>query len=102
MSVSAARPLPATVDPAIARRLDPKGAIRAKADEFEQVYLNTMLGQMFAGVGADPLTGGGHAEDQWRSLQVDQYAGLVTKAGGIGVSNAIYGEMLRLQETNIR
>lgn len=102
MSVSASRAMPANVDPAIAQRLDPKGTLRAKADEFEQVYLNTMLSQMFAGVGTDPLTGGGHAEEQWRSVQIDQYAGLVSKAGGIGVSNAIYGEMLRLQEANAR
>lgn len=98
----AKRTPPPGLDAATVQRLDPKGALRAKAEEFEQVYLNTMMSQMFAGVGSDPLTGGGHAEEQWRSLQIDQYAGLVTKAGGLGVSDAVYGEMLRLQEARTR
>jgi len=98
MSIGPSQALPLRVDPALVQKADPKGILRAKAEEFEQVFLNTMLAQMFSGLGADPVTGGGHAEEQWRSLQIDQYAGLVTKAGGIGVSDAIYGEMLRLQE----
>jgi len=100
MNSNVSRALPTGIDPLMAQRVDPKGVMRGKADEFEQVYLNTMLSQMFSGLGADPLTGGGHAEEQWRSLQVDQYAGLISKAGGVGVSDSIYGEMLRMQEAN--
>lgn len=91
-----ARPLPASVAPALAQRL------RKQATDFEQSFLNTMLQEMFTDVPVDGLTGGGHAEEQWRGLLIDEYAKTMSGRGGVGVADMVYSEMLRLQETSAR
>lgn len=77
---------------------DPAARARAQAEEFEQVFLHQLLSSMFEGLSTDGVGGGGHAEEQWRGLQVDNYARLVTRSGGLGVADGVYREMLRLQE----
>jgi Rod binding domain-containing protein len=71
---------------------------RAQADQFEQVYLSTMMKQMFAGVSAEAPFGGGQAEESWRGLLVDQYAATMQKSGGIGISDMVYRDLIGLQE----
>lgn len=68
------------------------------AEEFESVFLSQMLQHMFDGVETDELTGGGHGEDTYRSLMVDEYAKMITKTGGIGVADHVKAEMIRMQE----
>ncbi len=71
--------------------------IERTAQEFEAVFLARMLqtvGQPLRGPGA---TAGG-SEDAWGSMLVDAYARLISKAGGIGVADAVVREMLRMQE----
>ena len=70
------------------------------ATDFEQVFLNTMLSQMFTDLPTDGITGGGHAEEQWRGLLVDAYAKEITATGGLGVKDAIYRELIALQEVS--
>ncbi|MBL8573854.1 MAG: rod-binding protein [Hyphomicrobiaceae bacterium] len=91
-----ARPLPSSVTPALAQRM------RKQATDFEQSFLNTMLQEMFTDVPVDGLTGGGHAEEQWRGLLIDEYAKTMSGRGGVGVADMVYSEMLRLQETSAR
>lgn len=71
---------------------------RAQADQFEQVYLSTMMKQMFSGVSTEAPFGGGQAEESWRGLLVDQYASTMQKAGGIGISDMVYRDLIGLQE----
>jgi peptidoglycan hydrolase FlgJ len=68
------------------------------AQDFEAVFLTQMFELMGQGIQADGTFGGGHAEEMTRSMLNDQYGKAVAKAGGIGVSDAIYREMVRLQE----
>ena len=79
-----------------------KKAAEAKAQEvaedFESVFLSQMLEHMFAGIETDEMFGGGHAEDVYRSLLIDEYGKLIAKAGGIGIADHVKREMLTLQE----
>jgi Rod binding domain-containing protein len=70
----------------------------ATAQEFETQFMSSMTQSMFEGVKTDSLFGGGAGEDMFRSMLNDQYAKEMTKAGGIGIANKIYGEILKLQE----
>ena len=71
--------------------------LRAKAEEFEAVFLNVMLASAFKGLGEnDPFSG--EATETWRGLQVEQFAKSISESGGIGVANQIYDELLRMQE----
>lgn len=72
--------------------------IDAAAKEFESVFISQMLEHMFAGVETDPVFGGGQSEKIYRSMQVQEYGKIITEAGGIGVTDAIKAEMIKLQE----
>ncbi|NLH82402.1 MAG: chemotaxis protein [Phyllobacteriaceae bacterium] len=71
---------------------------RAQATEFEQVYLSTMLKQMFSGLSTEAPFGGGAAEETWRGILVEQYADTISRAGGVGVADAVYRDLLAVQE----
>jgi len=72
--------------------------LRKTAQEFEAVYLSQMLKPMFEGIKASDPFGGGHAEDMYRSLMVDEYGKAIAKSGGIGIADQVLSEMLRMQE----
>ncbi|HSP26159.1 MAG TPA: rod-binding protein, partial [Saliniramus sp.] len=40
----------------------------------------------------------GPGADVYRSMLVKEYSGLVAKSGGVGLSDQIYTELLRMQE----
>lgn len=71
---------------------------RETAQQFETMFITQMLEQMSTGLKADPNFGGGAAEGIHRSMLNEEYAKQIAKRGGIGVSDAIYREMLRMQE----
>jgi Rod binding domain-containing protein len=72
-----------------------------QAQNFEQVFLNTMFGQMFTGIGTDSPLGGKHSES-WRGMLVDEYAKSVSAQGGVGLANHIYRELVSAQEAGAR
>ena len=78
----------------------PEGDTREKiaktAKDFESSFLSVMLGQMFEGVG-DGEFSGGQGEQMFRSFLMDAISKNITKAGGIGVSDSVQREMLKLQ-----
>jgi hypothetical protein len=53
---------------------------------------------MFDSVEVDPLFGGGHGEQMFRSMLVNEYGKGIVKAGGLGISEQLQRDMLRLQE----
>ncbi|WP_436637312.1 rod-binding protein [Microbaculum sp. FT89] len=75
-------------------------SVRQAAQEFESVFLNTMLSQMFAGVSTDGPFGGGHGEEMFRSLLLEEYGANIAAAGGIGIADDVARELLSLQEAN--
>lgn len=72
--------------------------MRKVANEFESVFISQMLQPMFQNLGAEAPFGGGHGEDVWRSMQVQEYGKAITKAGGIGIADNVMREMIKMQE----
>jgi len=75
-----------------------KTAVRAAAEDFEAVFLNTMLQNMFTGLQNGGTWGSGHGADAWQSLLIDEYARNIADSGGIGLADSVERELLRLQE----
>ena len=71
---------------------------RKVAEDFEAVFLGQMLQPLFQNLGAEKPFGGGSSEKMWRSMQVDEYGKAITKAGGIGIADAVFKEILKMQE----
>lgn len=78
---------------------DPAKARKA-AEEFESFFVSSMLESMFSGIKTDPVFGGGHGEDVFRSLLLQEYGKTIAQRGGIGIADQVQREMLRLQEEN--
>lgn len=74
------------------------GRLRAAADEYEAVFLSQMLETMTSGLKTDGPFSGGQAEGIYRSMLNQEYGKAIGKAGGIGIADAVYREMLRIQE----
>ncbi len=71
---------------------------RKAGEEFESMFLGQMLSHMFAGIETNEMFGGGHGETMMRSMLVDEYAKEMTRAGGIGIADAVTREILKIQE----
>lgn len=93
LTVSADLLRPAEAAPTVNRD---KIAETAKA--FEATFISQMLKPMFEGLSTDGLFGGGQGEATWRSFMLDEMAKSTVKAGGIGLSNTVMAEMLKMQE----
>lgn len=74
-----------------------KTKAKAAAQDFESMFLNNMFQQMQTGIEGDGPFGGSGALKVWRSFMTDQYAKTFAKAGGIGIANNVYQELLRHQ-----
>ena len=71
---------------------------RSAAQDFEAVFLNSMLQQMYTGIEGDGPFGGKGATGVWRSFLTQSYAQSFAKSGGIGVADAVYKTLLSQQE----
>jgi peptidoglycan hydrolase FlgJ len=75
----------------------PEAAALAAAQEFEAVFLAQMLQNLTGDLsGEGPL--GGDQGDPFRHMLGEEIAKLISRAGGVGVGDAILKEMLKLQE----
>lgn len=70
---------------------------RHVAQEFERMFISEMMGPMFQGIETDGPFGGGNAEATFRPMLIDQYSDAIAKGGGIGISDTIMKEILKLQ-----
>ena len=77
---------------------DKDAKIREAANEFEAVFISQMLSHMFEGVGDDNEFDGGHAEEIYESMLVDEYGKIMVKAGGIGVADHVVKQLVGQQE----
>lgn len=75
-------------------------AIDKTAKEFEAMFLSEMLSHMFEGIDTDPMFGGGHGEEMFRSMLVSEYGKMIADGGGLGVSDSIRKTMIEIQENN--
>jgi Rod binding domain-containing protein len=70
---------------------------RAQAQDFESMFISSMMQHMFTGIGNDGPLGNAAGVGPWRSFLTDQYAKALVKAGGLGLANQIYKSMLARQ-----
>lgn len=71
---------------------------RAAAQNFEAVFLNSMLQQMYTGIDGDGPFGGSGATGVWRSFLTQAYSKTFAQAGGIGIADQVYKTLLGHQE----
>jgi Rod binding domain-containing protein len=95
--VDAASALGARKPPAISASGDAE-AVGRTAQDFEAFFLSQMFEHMFSGVEPDAMFGGGQGEEVFRSMLFQEYGKAVAKQGGIGLSDMVQKEMLKLQE----
>ena len=62
------------------------------------MFLSQMLSPMFETIGTDGPFGGGHGEQMFRSLLVEEVGKKLARSGGIGIADQVAREVLRLQE----
>ncbi len=74
--------------------------IEETAKEFEAVFLAQMLAPMFDGLETAAPFGGGHAEEVYRSLLINEYGRQVAAGGGIGIADAVKDYMISVQAQN--
>ncbi len=67
------------------------------AKEFESFFLGQMLQGMFAGLKSDGPFGGGAGEKAFSGLLHEEYAKVFAQNGGIGLSDQLKTEILRMQ-----
>jgi peptidoglycan hydrolase FlgJ len=72
---------------------------RAKAQEFEAMFLNSMFSQMTSGVKGDGPFGDTTGTGAWRSMLTDEYSKNLAKSGGIGISNDVFRTLI-MQQAN--
>ncbi|MBI3419077.1 MAG: rod-binding protein [Proteobacteria bacterium] len=71
--------------------------VGAVAQDFESMFLSQMLSPMWSGLEADGMFDGGYAEETFRSMLVNEYGKTLAKTGGLGISNQVKAEMIRMQ-----
>lgn len=71
---------------------------REKAEEFEAVFIAQMMAPMFENLSTDGFFGGGHGENVFRTLLIDEYGKVMARAGGIGLADTVLKEMIKTQE----
>ena len=72
---------------------------RKSATEFETMFLEQSLDRLATSDGTDgPLGENGTGGGVYRSMLTKEYAGQIVKSGGVGISDQIYREMMKMQE----
>ena len=71
----------------------------ATAQKFEAMALSQLLQPMFdTADSSGSMFGGGEAEKTWKPMLVNEMATNIVKSGGLGLTEPVYQQMLRLQE----
>ena len=71
--------------------------IAATAEKFEATFIAQMLGPMFEGSELSAPFGGGPGEAAFKSFLLEAVAQQMAKAGGLGLTEDLTREMLKMQ-----
>ena len=96
MSAALAAP-PLAPRPALELQARQPDRLRETAQEFEALFLAQMLGTLNQRLGQG-LTGLGRDQGIYQDIFNQEVARLISRTAGIGVADAIFREMLKLQE----
>ncbi len=72
--------------------------IREAAKGFEGFFIGQMLQHMWTDLDVNPEFGGGHGEEVWRSMLIDEYGKNIAKSGRLGIADNVMKVMLQAQE----
>jgi Rod binding domain-containing protein len=86
-----------TGTPAIASNLD-LAAAQKTGEDFEAYFMSQAFEDMFSGVDADPMFGGGAGESIYRSMMIQEYSKVAARTHSIGIGDEVTREILRVQE----
>jgi len=73
------------------------GDMKKAAQDFEAMFVSQMMNTMFEGIDVDPLFGGGHGEEMFRSMLVNEYSQQIAHGPGLGISDQIQKAMIEMQ-----
>jgi flagellar protein FlgJ len=83
--------------PKVTQTADPALAAKTGHD-FEAMFLSQMLQPMFEGVNkSNSYFGGGHGEEAFSSMLVDEYGKAMADHGGIGIAKMVADTILKSQ-----
>ena len=68
--------------------------------DFETMCLSNLISPMFEGLKTDGPFGGGQGEEAMRSFYIDAMAKGMAQRGGIGISDMMQKQLLKLQEAS--
>lgn len=68
------------------------------SQDFESLFVGMMLKSMRSTVPEGTLTGGGRAEETYRSMLDQEYATAASRRGGVGIASMVEKELLRRYE----
>ncbi len=69
----------------------------AAAQEFEAVFIAEMMKPMFEGISTEAPFGGGKGEEVFRNMLLQEYGGLLSQTGGVGIAAEVKEAMIRMQ-----
>ena len=73
--------------------------LHQQAKDLEGVFLTSLMKEMFSSIKTDDQNfGGGFAEQTWRGMQAEQFAGAMADQGGIGLADQLMPTLLQMQE----
>jgi flagellar protein FlgJ len=72
--------------------------VRETAQEFEAFFIGQMMEHMMAGIDPNPMFGGGHGEQMWRSMLNQEYGKELAKSNKLGIADHVMRGMLMAQE----
>ncbi len=73
--------------------------MKAASREFEAVFLGQISRLMLEGVDTGEF-GGGHGEEMFRGVLADRIGTEMARRGGIGLSQPVLEQMIRMQQEN--
>jgi flagellar protein FlgJ len=86
------------ITPALPAKASNAPQVQAAAKQFESMFMSEMLNHMYEGVETDGPFGGGHGEEVFRSMMIQEYGNIITNSKQFKLSDQISREMLRMQE----
>jgi Rod binding domain-containing protein len=89
-------------DPQLEKALEkvsPQAVAKAKttSQDFEAMFLNSMFSQMTTGLKGEGPFGDTPGTGVWRSMLTEQYSKSFAKAGGVGISDAVFRTLIMQQ-----
>lgn len=68
------------------------------AKSFESMFMAEMMQFMWTDNEVNETFGGGHAEEVWRGMMVQEFGSIASKGGGLGIADQVKAELIKVQE----